>query len=158
MPHFYDIQYRDFSDELSTVQFPIGPITVVTIVAELVELAALRAAVAGITLGVQAADTIIMDKTIISAARPASENAQRERKWLVNYHGNTSNTKGTLTIPTAALIGRIIPGTDLADLTEASMATFVTAFNATVLKQYAAGVGGVETVTLDKVTAVGRNT
>jgi len=155
MPHWIDITYRDYSDELSTAQFNVSPITVGTIVALLVEFAALRAAVDGITLGVQAANAIVMDKTVVSAARPTSPVAQREMKWLVRYHGVDDGKKWSVEIPTPdiTLTDILIPGTDLADLTQAQMAAFVTAFETTVRPP------GNDTslVVVDSVTLVGRN-
>jgi len=158
MPHFYDVTLRDYSKELSTVQYPISPITVITIEAELVLLTALRTATEGITLGTTAKDKIIMDETIYSGSSPTDENAQRERKWLVRYHGVTSGKKYTLTVPTADLDGNLVPGTDIADLVNSeAMAAFVTAFQNGVSAPYSAGVAGVETVLVDEIVHVGRN-
>jgi hypothetical protein len=155
MSHMYDLQFRDWSDELSTVQVHITPITVVTIVAELVIIAALRTAIEGITIGVASRDKIIMDDTIISAARPASPLAQREVKWLVRYHGVDNNKKWTCEIPTAdlSLAGVLVPGSDFADLTVSPMSDFVTAFQTAVRPPDS----DTSLVVVDSVQFVGRN-
>ena len=107
----------------------------------------------GITLGVLATDQWVGDRTIISSNVPASALAQREIKWLVQYHGNTTGKKFTCEIPTADLEGRVLPGTDLADLTNTEMAAFVTAFQ-TIARSPDSDQ---ETVTIDAVRVVGRN-
>jgi len=157
MPHYYDLQFRDWSDELSTVQFNITPITVVTIVAELVGLAALRTAVENITVGIASRDKIIMDDTIISADRPATPLAQRENKWLVRYHSVGTNKKFTLEVPTAdlSLAGVMIPGSDFADLTVSPMSDFVTAFETWVRPPD--DPAGTVLCVVDSVQFVGRN-
>jgi len=155
MPHLYDLQFRDFSDEISTHQVNISPITVGTIVAELAEIAAYRSAVEGITLGIAARDKIIMDDTLISAARPVSAVAQREMKWLVRYHGVTDGKKWTCEIPTAdlTLANILVPGTDIMDLTQAQAATWKTAFETMVRPPG----DDTQLVVVDQVVFVGRN-
>ena len=155
MPHWLDLSYRDYSDELSSCTFNVSPITVGTITALLVEFAALRSAVDAIVLGVRASDTVVMDKTVGSAARPASAVAQRELKWLVRYHGVDDGKKWSCEIPTPdiTLTDVLIPGTDIADLTQTQIAAFVTAFETTVRPP------GNDTslVVVDQIVLVGRN-
>jgi len=155
LSHKYDLQFRDWSDELSTMEVHITPITVVTIVAELVLIAALRTATEAITIGVASRDKIIMDDTIISAARPATPLAQRENKWFVRYHGVDNNKNWSCEIPTAdlSLAGVLIPGSDFADLTVSPMSGFVTAFEAVVRPPDS----DTSLVVVDSVQFVGRN-
>lgn len=155
MPHVYDIQIRDFSDETSTTQVFTGAITAVSIAGYLTALGNYRTAVEGITLGVVSHEKIVMDTTIISAARPVSAFAQRELKWLVRYHGNTSNKKFQLEIPTPDLSDAdiLVPGTDVADLTFPAMATWVTNFEGFARSPDS----DTENVTVDEVVLVGRN-
>jgi len=155
MAHWLDLQYRDYSDELSNCTFNVSPITVGTITALLIEFAALRAAVDAIVLGVRASDTVVMDKTVGSGARPASPVAQRELKWLVRYHGVDDGKKWSCEIPTPdiTLTDVLIPGTDIADLTVSPMSTFVTAFETTVRPPG----DDTQIVVVDSVTLVGRN-
>lgn len=155
MTHRYNLSFRDWSDEKSTTSVNIAPITVGTIVAILAEITAYRSAVEGITIGVASDDEIIMDDTVISADRPDSPLAQREVKWLVRYHGVDNNKKWQMEIPTADLAadGRLIPGSDFADLTEAGMAAFVTAFQTLVRPPDS----DTSLVVIDSVQFVGRN-
>jgi hypothetical protein len=155
MPHWIDLQYRDYSDELSSCTFNVSPITVGTITALLAEFASLRSATDAIVLGVRASDTVVMDKTVGSASRPTSAVAQRELKWLVRYHGVDDGKKWTCEIPTPdiTLTDVLIPGTDIVDLTQTEMAAFVTAFETAVRPP------GNDTslVVIDQIVLVGRN-
>lgn len=155
MPHFYDVQFRDYSDETSTHQVNISPITIGTIVAILAEIAAYRAATEGITLGVVSRDKIVMDDTLISAARPASAFAQRELKWLVQYHGVDNGKTWSCEIPTPDLSDPdvLVAGTDIADLTFPAMATWKTAFETLVRPPDS----DTSLVVVDQVVLVGRN-
>lgn len=153
MPHYYDRKYRDFSDETSTHRINIPAITVTTIVAELGEIAGYATVVDAITLGVAAEDKIVMDKTTLSAAIPTNVFAQRESKWLVHYHGNTTNKKFTCEIPTADPTGRLLPGTDLMDLTETAASDWKDQFELLARSPD----DDAENVTVDYVELVGRN-
>ena len=155
MPHMYDVQLRDFSRETSTSQIFIGPITAITVAGLLTQIGTYRAAVDGITLGELAAETIVMDKTVLSADAPASAFAQRELKWLVRYHGATSNKKFQLEIPTPDLTDPdiLVPGTDFADLTFGVVSTWVTAFEALAKSPD----DDTEDVIVDQIVLVGRN-
>lgn len=155
MPHFYDLTFRDWSNEPTTSQVNIAPITVGTIVAVLAEITAYRTAVEGIVIGETASDKIVMDSTTYSAAAADSPLAQRENKWLVRYHGVDNNKKWQVEIGTADLAadGRLIPNSDFADLTEAGMAAFKTAFEALVRPPDS----DTSLVVIDSVQFVGRN-
>jgi len=151
--HVSVFSFRDFSRELSNVRMYNGAITAVSIGGFLTAFGGMRTALEAITLGVAAQEQWIGDLTVLSAAAPTNVFAQRELKWLVRYHGNTSNKKFTMEIPTADPTGRLVTGTDLADLTETSMAAFVTAFEAFARTPD----DDTETVSVDEVVLVGRN-
>jgi len=121
-------QYRDFSAELSTARVYVPAMTALTIAGLLPQFAAYEITLDNITLGVAAQSVITLDRTVISAGLPASAFAQREMKWLVHYHSATLGTKFTMEIPTADPAGRLIPGTDRMDLTEANALAWKTSF------------------------------
>lgn len=151
--HHGSFTFLDFSEEKSSMGFHFGPITALTIAAFLTQFAALRTAVEGIALGELSDDQWVGDSTNYAAAAPTDPNAQRERKWLVQYEGTTSHTLYTTTIPTANLAGTdfLVPGTDEADLTTTEIAAFVTAFEAIAKTPYQ------EAVNVINIYAVGRN-
>lgn len=151
--HYGTFTFLDFSEEKSSMKFHFGPITALTIAAFLTQFGALRTAVEDICIGTLSDDSWTGDATNYAAAAPTDPNAQRERKWLVQYEGTTSHTIYNFTIPTANLAGTdfLIPGTDEADLTTTEIAAFVTAFEAIGKSPYQ------EAVNVLNIYAVGRN-
>lgn len=121
--------YLDNSNEKSAVRIYNGPINAGTYAGYVTAYGALETALSAITLGTLAQRSVNTSTTIVSQTAPSDENAQRERKWLVTYQGDTSLKKFQMEIPTADLSGtHLLPNTDLADLTDADIAAFVTAF------------------------------
>lgn len=149
--HYGTLSFVDFSNEKSTMQFYFGPVTALTIADFLADFGDLRAATEAITLGALIGDSWVGDATKYNNAPPADVNAQRERKFLVSYQGNTTFSKYKMEIPTADLANRLIASTDLVDLTQTEVATWVTAFED--LCKTPEG----EDVTVLEIRAVGRN-
>lgn len=89
MPQSYTLTLVDYNGETSRTSINIGVVTVATIASRLSQANDLRAAVAGITIGNQKADTMTAFKTNISNNLPEDPNAQVERKWLVTYADDT---------------------------------------------------------------------
>lgn len=118
----------DFSNEPSTMSFYFGEITAVSIAGFLTEFGAFRDAVDDITIGALAADAWYGDRTKYDATPPADVNAQRERKFLVQFQGASSFSKYTMEVPTADFTGRLIDDTDLVNLANTEIAAFITAF------------------------------
>ncbi len=125
MTHTTGFSFRDYSRETSGVTFHIQPITVGTIAGVVSFVGVLRADLEALTLGVVAKERIVMDDTVLSQAAPTDEGAQRELKWLVEYEGVTDHKIYNWEIPTAdpALV---VPGTDIADFTQAAWVDFIT--------------------------------
>lgn len=112
-------------------------------------------------------ESLAVFNTNLSNSPPANPLAQVESAWLVTYEDdldffdaptNAIPNEGfgrlfTMTIPTAeiATATRLIANSDEANLAEAGMAAFVTAFENSVHSPY----GG--TVNVIKITHVGRN-
>lgn len=152
--HYSVFQFRDWGAELSNVKIYNGPITVGTLPGFLTSFGAMRAALEGITLGIASQETWVGDSTVLSAALPASQAAQRESKWLGRYHDTVTNKKYQFEVPTADLVGvALLPLSDFADLTAAPMSTFVSAFNGFARSPDS----DANAVVLDSMQFVGRN-
>ena len=126
--HYSVFTLLDNSDEKSNVTIYHGAITPTSLAGFLAQFGAVRNAIDAITLGTMHKEMWVGDNTTLSQVRPTSEFAQREVKWLVRYRGNTSNKIYTLTIPTADPAGRMVAGTDQANLTNPQIQTFITEF------------------------------
>ena len=165
MAGFGNFTILDHNGEKSTTSFYTGNVTAVSLPGLLTEFGALRTAIDGITLGTLAQEELKVFSTKLSNTRPSDQNAQRERKWLVVYEDNLPffddpvnaiPNEGykkvfTFEIATADISGRLNPNSDEADLTNAGIDAFKTAFEAIARSPY----GG--TVTVLKLVAVGRN-
>lgn len=146
----FNVMFRDYGREVSTVQFPGADLTAANIDGELAAMVALRTALADITLG------NIIKLTRIASVSPQEDipatdkNSQRETKWLCRYHDDTTFEKATLEIPCAKL--SLLDGNESElDLSAGVGAAFKTAFEAYVLPP------GGNTAVLDEVIHVGRN-
>lgn len=128
--HNFSVTYIDHSDEKSTAKGNMGPITALTIAGFLTQFGALKAAMEDLSLGVMIQDSWTGDVTKYNSVRPADPNAQRERKWRVDYMDNVNFAIHQFEIPVAKAAGQVIAGTDFADLSTAEWVAFKTAFEA----------------------------
>lgn len=165
MPGRGSFTMLDYSSEKSTLQYYTGEITAVSLPDTLTEVGALRTAIEGITLGVVAKESLSVFDTLLSNTPPTNELAQVESAWLVQFEDNLPffddpvnaiPNEGyqklfTMTIGTADIVGRLVAGTDQANLANTQIAAFITAFEAIARSPY----GG--TVNVTKITFVGRN-
>lgn len=151
--HYNTITFLDYSNETSSMSVYNGSVTALTIAAFLTQLGALRTASDAITLGTVSGQSWVGDKDILAASPPTNVFAQRELKWLVSYENAVSHKKYTLEIPTADPTGRLIAGTDRADLANTDIAAWVTAFEA-MARSPENDVDGVNVLS---ITLVGRN-
>jgi hypothetical protein len=151
--HTSSLTYLDFSNEQASVKINNGPITALTIAGFLSAFGDFQGATDAIVKGTRIRDEWVGDRTTLAAAAPSDEFAQRELKWLVTYEGSTSHKKFTLTIPTADPTGRLVAGTDLADLTNTDIAAWVTKFEA-IAKSPDSDTEGVNVLS---IRLVGRN-
>jgi len=143
----------DYSQEKSWFKVYNGPITVGTIAGFLTAFGNLQTALAGIIKGEVQQSQWVGDLTTVSSDWPTDEFAQRELKWLVTYKGNTTEKLFRFEVPTADPTGRLLPGSDEADMTNTEMAAFITAFE-TLAKSPDDDTEG---VTVMSVRLVGRN-
>jgi len=144
---------RDFSKELSstTIFTEVLDGTNYDTVSSDTDL--MRNAIDGITTGIMATQTLVAEKEVLSSAIPTNVYAQRELKWKVNYHDNVTSKPYTLTLPCADPTGRLLAGTDLANLAQTEVAAFVTRF-----QSYAKDPDTqTNAVTVDSIQLVGRN-
>lgn len=167
MPGRLGFTMIDYSREKSGFSLATGEVTAVSLPDLLTEVGALRTAIEGITLGNVHKESLNVFDTVLTNAPPASALAQVESAWLVLYEDilpffddpvNAIPNEGfgrqfTMAIPTAeiATATRLQANSDLANLAEAGMAAFVTAFEETARSPY----GG--TVNIVEIRHVGRN-
>lgn len=143
----FKVPVIDYANKTSTVALPVGDgITDI-------DLTALFGAVDGMLIG--NIDQSTLDKAVKKDAGPggaaASQNAQRELKWLVSYHDAVTLDKHSLEIPCAD--ANLIAGnTTNMDLAAGAGLAFLTAFEAHCI----APITG-NAVELDSVELIGRN-
>lgn len=85
----YDLSIVDWDKKIGHTEIHTGLVTALTLPALLGQTGALRAAIDNIVIGVIQKEQQTVYDTILSAALPTSEFAQRGNKWLVSYHDNT---------------------------------------------------------------------
>lgn len=130
--HYYALTYRDATGETATMKVFNGAVTAVSIGGYLTAIGTLRTATDALTLGQAASEQWVGDNTLISADAASNNYAQRENKLLVQYKGNTTNKRFTLTIPTIdlALLTFIPGGKDAVQITAGAVQNWVDAFEA----------------------------
>ena len=165
MAGYGSFSFLDYNGERSSTSLITGDVTATSLPGLLSEWGTLRTAIENIILGTVVQEQLSVFRTKLSNALPTSPNAQRERKWLVVYEdvtaffnppANTVPNEGfrkvfSIEIPTADLTGRLLPNSDEADLSQTTIAAFVTAFEQTARSPH----GG--NVNVLKIVAVGRN-
>lgn len=162
MPSFLTVTYLDFSNERSTVGVNIPLVTAANFAATATLINDLVIAAADIIGGVINGRTLTIPASS-SGTIPGDEEAQREEKWLIGYTDTLANLAAgvpnpyygkrfTTELPTAELSAHLTPRSDYADLAEADIAAFVTAFEA-IARSPAGG-----SVSVDYMKFVGRNT
>lgn len=144
--------YVDESGELSTVDFAIREMTAASIATLLTELATLGSAIDQLSAGTLRKSQALQDSSAFAGAAPTDPNAQRERKWRVDFQDTVTGRFGKVEIPVAFVNSSVkLPGTDQADFSAASWTAFISAFETT-----ARSIDG-NTVNVTGATLVGRN-
>jgi len=146
------LSYADYGKkpEIGTAVFTGVDLTAANIVAESAKADTLRTELEKITLGgIQKRELVAwVNNTKIAATEPF---AQREIKWVVFYHDNSTGKVWNVELPCADL-AKLDPNTsDRADMTDADVITFVAAFEA-----FQRSPVGNE-VTVDYIAFAGRN-
>lgn len=149
----YNITYSDYNGEKSTFSCQTAEVSgaAVDMDAKELEFVNLQDAIAGITVGLKTKAERVQGDTV-ATGEASSVHAQRERKWLVQYHDGTTFKRYTLEIPCADL-DQLDPNDKAnAHIGDAGVVdAFVTAFEA-----YALTPDGNSPV-VDEITHVGRN-
>lgn len=147
----------DFSGEKTVMSVEIPAFDAATFDAKNTLVVNLAGAITGVCIGEKVKHEISLDTLNGSATGNASDSeAQRELKWLVQYHDAGIPTRKLTTelgCPDVIDDTLLIAGTDLADLadTGGKWAAFITAFEALVLAPYTGNA-----VVVDRITLVGR--
>lgn len=145
-------QITDYSNEKSSFAVTSVTANAGNLAAQQTAAAALAAAVDDLTIGEltkQTMSLVILDTPAI----PTDPYAQREMKWLVQYTGDASGKLFSVEIAAPDITGNVVVNTDVADLSSADWAAFVTAFESYVRSPD----NGTETVTVIGARIVGRN-
>lgn len=127
--HFGTFTILDYSEEKSPTSFQFGGITALSIAGFLTQFGNLRTALQGIIVGVVSKEKWVGDDTVLSNTPPTDSAAQVELKWLVTYEGASTKKKFHYELPTPDT-SKLVPGTDLADMTDTDIAAYITAIEA----------------------------
>jgi hypothetical protein len=143
----------DYGGEKTVFGVEIATIDAANFDTMIAAILALETAVQDVCIGAKIKREVILQSLGSLTAATDSE-AQRELKWLVNYHDN-GNPLRSLNIeigcPDIIDATLMVAGTDMWDPTNADWIAFVAAFEAVVLAPYTGN-----NVTVDRVTLVGR--
>jgi len=152
MPSFIERSYRDWSGEVSGFGITTYLLTDANFSNHVAHQTALDDAIAALTSG-QLAKSAFGTRELVSSDN-GPFGAQRERKILVTYKGNTSEKIFRTEIPCEALVeANFIPGSDELAMTNAEVAALVDAFEDIARSPD----NGTEAVTILSVRFVGRN-
>lgn len=162
------VGFLDYSEEKSSSGVHVGAVTAVSIAGLLTDIATYITAIDAITLGTLTYDALQAYRTPRGSTPPADPNAQRERAWRVFYTDTTAFFDDPVNaipnagfgqvfhfdVPTANFdLADVFPlNTDQADLTQAQILAFKTAFEAMARSPY----GG--EVEITKIIGVGKAT
>jgi len=151
----YTLSFEDFSQEKSTMRLVITQLTAGNVAATEALLATLLSSIQAITLGAVRQEVVKWRVDDVDVAAVTDPLAQREIKALVSYHDDVTGKKYRTEIPTLDLVTiGLVAGTDFVDLADTQAAAFVAAFEAVVKDPDT----GLNTVTVDTIKFVGRNT
>jgi len=139
--------------EDATLVLPIATLSAANVVAKKALIDTLRTALDAISIGVDAKHVLTFERVVTSRNAASSKLAQRENKYLIRYHGNTSLKKFRASVPAADL--SLLPDhSEFLDLTAGEGQAVKDAFEAIVVSPDDAA----ESVTVDSIQFVGRNT
>lgn len=145
----------DFDSEATNAIFPVAVRTAANWATQETLKGDLFIAVAGMTRGTKVKDTVQNISTVVDPTPPVDPEAQREDKWLVQYHDAVTGKKRTLEIGCADR--SLLDPSDRkhAEIGDAgAVDSFVTAFEAVVVSF---DEGTTNAVVVDEITYVARN-
>lgn len=144
--------WRDYNGESAVEHLFINTLTAGNIVAQTTAINTLANALAAVTLGNMAAQSITLSRTPIDATLPTDPFAQRETKWLLRYHSVSALKKFVSEVPNADL-ALLAANSDMADMVGAEFAALKT-----IWEQIVRDPDDNELTILDSAQHVGRNT
>lgn len=151
--HGVDSQsWIDFDGEKSTTRVVVTPLTAANFDAQGTLSSAYHIAVANITLGNLVKNVVATEDTQLGTA-PDDPEAQREKKWLVQYHDADNGNKYSCELPCADLSLLDINDRKHAAIGDGDVVdAFVAAFEAYVKSPF----DPANAVVVDEITYVGR--
>jgi hypothetical protein len=144
--------YKDYSKETSHLRLWVTTLTAGNFAAQTALHLTLFGALDAITLGLQQKTRTIADVTVLNTTPATNPLAQRENKWLLRYHGNTTRKNFTAELPCADLTKLDTNNTDFIDKGSTEWTDLKAAFEAVVVDPDDGSA-----VTLDDAEFVGRN-
>lgn len=148
------ITVRDYGNEAGTVNFHVPVLTAANFDAQVTLRGALQTALLGMIAVDMLAQIVSGNHVLNTSVGDDNPLAQRENKWLIQYHETGDPTvKGTYTLPCADL--SLLDPNDRAHAEIGDggpVDAFVTAFEAYVLSENG------NAIAIDEITFVGRNT
>lgn len=147
------LKVYDYNGEASNIRVKSADLTAANIVAQIAAGDALVTAIEGITLGLSSVKHYEAKRSPLSGeVRATDTGAQRELKWLVRYHDDTTFERATCELPCADTAQLDPNNRGYAQMGDSGVVdAFVTAFEA-----FAIGPGGNAAV-VDDILLVGRN-
>jgi hypothetical protein len=145
------LTYLDYGGEKSTVDFPGVSMGAVNFDAQVALQDALELAINPFTIGTKNKRMRVASEVILSAALPASVNAQRENKYLLRFHDNVTGKKYRREIPCADLT-QLDTNQQIVSPADPQFIALKAAFEAYVISEDG------NAVIMDSLTHVGRNT
>lgn len=146
-----NVRYEDYDGEVSTMRVEPIELTAANFDAQVAAAIAFMDAIAAITLGLKTGFQHMNDtKTILGPS--SDQDAQRERKWLVQYHDGITFKRYTTEIPCADLAQLDPNDRGNANIGDGGVVdAFVSAWEAFVVTPDG------NTAIIDEITHVGRN-
>lgn len=154
MPSKGQFTFRDYSDEVSIVEFTYDQATAANFDAIVAHIQGALNALSDLTLGNVNKTTFVAQINQVTAGPALLPAAQRELKWLLEFTDSTTGDRFYREVPTADIVtaGLLITNSDLADLSAAEWQALKTALDGNV-RNNATG----NTATLTNARLVGRN-
>jgi hypothetical protein len=125
------VSLLDYGGESSRTRFQITTMTAANFDAVNLDVTDLVTAIDGISLMTISGQQVVSGSLFLSRTKPASVDAQREKKWLIRYEDNTTHKIYRNEIPGADL-SLLATNSDMADLSLGAWTSFIAAFEAVV--------------------------
>lgn len=135
VPAAVTFAWIDFDGDTRQFTLPIVDANAATHDARQTEVTALEDALEAVSHLALTRTDFIIERTDTGAGKPAEQAAQVNIEWKITYVDDVTGDVETVRVGGAdlTLAGVLLPGSNVADLTQAQMAALVTAFEALVL-------------------------